>query len=173
MRFLTIFFTFSILFLGCSASTDTRYGNRQQDKVEVSSEQKVAVEDEFDLTPYRTKFEIPFDSSENTVNELDVWYDYEKIEPANEFQKTIVDSIPGFRVQVVSTDNLEEANGIRSEVYFKTNEKAIYIFFEPPFYVVRVGDFKNINDAKATSFKLNQLGFSGTKVVNDIINIYK
>ena len=102
-----------------------------------------------------------------------MWFEYPADDTIDQSQKTVVDTMAGYRVQVLSTDNLEEANGVRSEIFFKTNEKAIYVLFEPPFYIVRVGDYKNMNDAKALSFKLNQLGFSGTKVVNDLINIYK
>lgn len=168
---------FPLLFYSCSASTDTRYSKgapKETDKIE---EKPVVVEDDFDLTPYRTEIEIPKVITKTNVNHLDLWFGYPEETSVGEiekdFPKTVIDSIPGYRVQVISTDDLEEANGIRSEVYFKTNEKAIYVIFEPPFYLVRVGDYRNINDAKATSFKLNQLGFTGTKIVNDLINVYK
>lgn len=137
----------------------------------------MVVEDDFDLTPYKTEFEIHVENTKVNEDNLDLWYGYPEEnnigEIEKEFPKTVSDSIPGYRVQIISTDDLEEANGIRSEVYFKTNEKAIYVIFEPPFYLVRVGDYRNISDAKATSFKLNQLGFTGTKIVNDLINVYK
>lgn len=168
---------FSLIFYSCSASTDTRYSKSEGMEKGKIEEKTIVVEDDFDLTPYKTEFEILMDSSKAIENNLDLWYGYPEETEVGDIQKevpkTVIDSIPGYRVQVISTDDLEEANGVRTEVYFKTNEKAIYVIFEPPFYLVRVGDYRNINDAKATSFKLNQLGFTGTKVINDLINLYK
>lgn len=163
----------TILFYSCSASTDTRYSKEAEEKTSTNKSDEVLIEDEFDITPFRTKFEIPDNTKEHKEQPLDLWFGYPASTNNDQDEKAVIDTIPGYRVQVISTDNLEEANGIRTDVFFKTNEKAIYVIFEPPFYVVRVGDYKNINDAKALSFKLNQLGFSGTKVVNDLINIYK
>jgi len=62
-----------------------------------------------------------------------LWFSYPKDSAERQTQKTVIDTIPGYRVQVISTDNLDEANGVRSEVFFKTNEKDIYVVFEPPF----------------------------------------
>jgi hypothetical protein len=167
-----ILIPFALLLYSCSASTDSRYAKEiegeKPDDVETNE-----VEDDFDITPYKTTIEIPAENKETENRNLDLWYGYPKDSTEKQIRKTVVDTIPGYRVQVISTDNLDEANGVRSEVFFKTNEKDVYVIFEPPFYVVRVGDYKNINDAKALSFKLNQLGFPGTKVVNDLINIYK
>jgi SPOR domain len=167
-----IIIPFAILFYSCSASTDRRYST---DSEEISSEKnkEVITEDDFDLTEFKTKIELPSESRSEEKKPLDLWFDYQKSDSIDFTKKTIVDTIPGYRVQVISTDNLDEANNVRSEIFFKTNEKAIYVLFEPPFYIVRVGDYKNFNDAKALSFKLNQMGFANSKIVNDLINIYK
>ena len=171
--FLPIIILFAVFFYACSASTDTRYSKDSEKEVSKTKESEIIAEDDFDIKPFQTKIEIPFESKETKDIHLDLWFGYPEDITEDQTKKTVVDTIQGYRVQVISTDNLNEANGIRSEIYFKTNEKAIYVIFEPPFYVVRVGDYKNINDAKALSFKLNQMGFAGTKVVNDLINIYK
>lgn len=171
--FIPIIILFAVLFYSCSASTDTRYSKDSEKDVSKSKEKETIVEDDFDIKPFQTNIEIPVKTKESDDKPLDLWFGYSNDIPEDETLKTVIDTISGYRVQVISTDNLEEANGVRSEIYFKTNEKAIYVIFEPPFYVVRVGDCKNINDAKALSFKLNQMGFAGTKVVNDLINIYK
>ncbi len=162
-----------VFFYSCSASTDSRYGKISDKETPKTPDKEKLIEDDFDIKPYQTKIELPTEIQDSEEKQLDLWFNYPNDSSEVQPQKTIVDTIPGYRVQVLSTDNLDEANGVRSEIFFKTNEKAIYILFEPPFYIVRVGDYKNINDAKATSFKLNQLGFSGTKVVNDLINIFK
>ena len=91
----------------------------------------------------------------------------------NDTNKTVIKTVPGYRVQVISTDNLDEANTIRSEIYFKTNQKAVYVIFDPPFYKVEVGDFIDINDAKNLSFKFKQMGYKDARVVNETINIFE
>jgi len=173
LKFLPIVIPIAVFFYSCSASTDTRYSKDSEKEKSKPVGTENIVEDDFDINPYKTKIEIPAENKKAKNKNLDLWFSYPKDSTEGQTQKTVIDTIPGYRVQVISTDNLDEANGVRSEVFFKTNEKDIYVVFEPPFYVVRVGDYKNINDAKALSFKLNQLGFSGTKVVNDLINIYK
>jgi len=173
LKFLPFAIIVAIIFYSCSAATDTRYSKDSEKEISKTKEKEIIAEDDFDIKPYRTKIEIPNEKKETNNKTLDLWFGYPENISEDQTQKTVVDTIPGYRVQVISTDNLDEANGIRSEIFFKTNEKAIYVIFEPPFYVVRVGDYQNISDAKALSFKLNQMGFTGTKVVNDLINIYK
>jgi hypothetical protein len=163
----------SLLLISCSASTDTRYSKSVEKEDIPPIKHKSVVEDDFDIKPYQTEIEFRKNKITPDKKQLDLWFEYETKDSSELTAKTIIDTIPGYRVEVISTDNLDEANSIRSEIFFKTNEKAIYIIFEPPFYILRVGDYKNFNDAKAISFKLNQLGYSGTKVVNDLINIFK
>jgi hypothetical protein len=160
----------AFVFSACSASTDSRYPKGSQKEV---SQNEEYTEDSFNIEPYKAKMDIPDHKEEPIDKPLDLWFEYSARTDVKSDQKAPADTVPGYRVQVISTDNLEEATNIRSEIYFKANEKNIYILFEPPFYIVRVGDYKNINDAKALSFKLNQLGFSGTKVVSDLIIVYK
>ncbi len=56
-------------------------------------------------------------------------------------RKSLVGTADGFRVLVLTTDNIEEANQIKADVYFSQNSNEVYIDFEPPFYKVKVGDF--------------------------------
>lgn len=180
IRFLAIF-TALLLIYSCSASVDTRYSKEKGEDTEQKTAASSFIEDEFDITPYKIKLEIP--EEQKNKEPLDLWFNYDTLQNQQVISssslendiltKTAIDTIPGYRVEVASSDNFDEAAGIRSEIYFKTNEKAIYIIFEPPFYFVRVGDFRNIDKAKSASFKLNQLGFSGSRVVNDSIIIYK
>ena len=77
------------------------------------------------------------------------------------------------RVQVLSTDNIDEANRIRAEVYEKTTNKEVYVIFEPPFYKVKVGDFTSKSEADNLRFKLNQLGYTESKVVQETVNLFE
>ena len=79
----------------------------------------------------------------------------------------------GFRVQVYVTDNLEEADSLKSELAERIIQKNIYIIFDPPFYKVEVGDFKSVGDAKDLNFKLTQMGYTESRVIASTVNIYE
>ena len=170
------FFLVSFLLISCSASTSGRYGNNENKKENKEENKKTSSKNEnnesFDLTPYRATFNV--DAKEKAINseKPDVWYNYQNKIVSDTSAHQIVGQISGYRVQVFSTDNLEEADSIRTELYIKTNQKAVYISFEPPFYKVKVGDFLKISEAKDLSFKLNQIGYTEARVINDKINIY-
>lgn len=170
--FITLAFSAFMLY-SCSASTDTRYSKDAESKIDKNEEKSTLPEDDFDIEPFKTKIVIPNINKPIEPISSELWFGYPDSSEDIQTGKTVTDTIAGYRVQVISTDNLDEANGVRSEIYFKTNEKAVYVIFEPPFYVVRVGDYNNINDAQALSFKLSQMGYAGTKVVTDQINVFK
>ncbi len=168
----------SLFFIpSCGTSTGSRY-NRTADKEnekkfeEAKSEEKYP--ENFNLDNYRTKIDAPEIKRDSAVAaDLDAWYNYRTIPTKNDTNKTVIKTVPGYRVQVISTDNLDEANTVRSEIYFKTNQKAVYVIFDPPFYKVEVGDFIDINDAKNLSFKFKQMGYKDARVVNETINIFE
>ncbi len=167
-----------ILFIaGCSASTGSRYekNEKKEDKEVAETKKEPEVKTaEFDTYPYRETFDLktPPDNSVKS-EDLDLWFTYEKDTSGTNQSRTIVDQVDGYRVQITATDNLEEANQIRSEVYFKTNQKPVYVTFDPPFYKVKAGDFLNVNDARDFSFQLNQMGYKETKVVSEKVNVFK
>jgi SPOR domain len=175
LKILTAFIGIVILLTGCSASTGSRYETKEETETKTStstsSEKKVDISEDFDITPYETKIEIetPPLSSENLPP--DIWYGYKTTSPDS--VKQIIGTTDGYRVQVISTDDIDEANLVRSELYEKTTRKEVYIFFEPPFYKVKVGDFTSKSEAENLRFKLNQLGYLESKVVQETVNIFE
>ena len=162
-------FLLSIFFISCSASTADRYGNESNEKENKTEKKETKNGNEnnenFDLTPYRATFNV--ESKDKTIKSErpDVWYNYKTKTTFDTSAPQIVGQINGYRVQVFSTDNLEEADSIRTELYLETNQKAVYITFEPPFYKVKVGDFQKISEAKDLRFKLNQIGYTEARVI--------
>ncbi|NWF49055.1 MAG: SPOR domain-containing protein [Ignavibacteriaceae bacterium] len=168
----------------CGTSTGTRYSRENQSsdiekqenqtpENQVSIKEEITTE-EFDMTPYSSKLDLP-ESPElkpRTRNES-VWYGYENEKTSSlNNQRVILRSAEGYRVQVFSTDDLNEANNVKSDIYFKTGVKDIYLIFDPPFYKLRVGDFQQAADANSLYFKMKQMGYKESKVVKDIINIF-
>lgn len=173
-----------LILFGCSASTGSRYETEtsaskktekktgNQETVEDDSK-KITLNEDFDITSYKPHIKIEAKNNSEGVIPPDVWYGYENENSTGiKGNKNIIGTRDGYRVQVISTDNLEEANTVRSEIYFKTNNKEVYINFEPPFYKVKIGDFTDREEANNLKFKLNQLGYSEAKVVQETVNIF-
>ena len=101
-----------------------------------------------------------------------MWFDYGSPEMKTKI-KSLIGTSDGYRVLVLTTDNIEEANQIKADVYFSESFYEVYIDFEPPFYKVKTGDFDSQKSADDLRFKLNQLGYKEGKVIKDKINIFK
>jgi hypothetical protein len=159
------------IIVGCSASTGSRYETNVNDgEIENEDEQEMMVED-FDITPYKTEIDIEEVPSGNQVLPDDVWYGY--ADTVSTLSKNIAGTTDGYRVQVISSDNMDEANQVRAEIYFNTKNKEVYITFEPPFYKVKAGDFTSHSEANDFKFKLNQLGYPEARVIQETVNIFE
>jgi hypothetical protein len=171
LKLLIAFTAITMALVGCSASTGSRYETKKESGNETTTEVSNETAEDFDITPYQTEIEI--EASPIATDELpsDVWYGYGNQNSENE--RKIVGTTDGFRVQVLSTDDIDEANRVRAEVYEKTTRKEVYVIFEPPFYKVKVGDFTSKSEADNLRFNLNQLGYTESKVVQEMVNLFE
>jgi len=172
MKIYSALIILSILVLfGCSASTGDRYETKKGSKTGTTEEKADEIVENFDISPYKTEIDIEAPPITSDKLPPDVWYGYKNSAPQQE--KNIIRTAEGFRVQVLSTDDIDEANRVRAEIYEKTARKEVYVVFEPPFYKVKVGDFTSKTDANDLKFKLNQLGYTEAKVVQETVNIFE
>lgn len=159
---------------GCGAvSTSGRYetGDSQKEKTET---EKVETAETFNLKPYRPDLNLEtkeFITDVYTENS-GAWFEYDSIIEPNK-NKKIVGTEDGYRVQVIATDDLDEANKINTEINSQIPTQRSYVNFEPPFYKVKVGDFTEISEANNLRFRLSQMGFTESKVVRETINIFE
>ncbi|MGA8265558.1 MAG: SPOR domain-containing protein [Ignavibacteriaceae bacterium] len=157
--------------LGCGSSTGSRYNNEETKGNEHKSEKNL--NENFDISKYKTTIDFN-DNSTPIANEIiSAWYDYPVKIDTNIDQTTIINTANGYRVRVSSTEKLNEADTLRNKLYAKTNQKHIYIIFDPPFYRIEVGDFTEISTARDLKFRLNQLGYNEARVVSERVNVYK
>lgn len=170
MKLIISSFLIGLIIFGCSASTDSRYSTKKETNKESAEEKEKIIED-FDITPYKT--DITIEAAPIATDKIppDVWYEYDDSSSAHE--KIIIGTVDGYRVQVLSTDDIDQANLIRAEIYEKTTRMEVYIIFEPPFYKVKAGDFSSKNEAEDLRFKMNQLGYTESKVVQETVNLFK
>lgn len=162
----------SVLFSSCSASSTVRYDREKEKKSSEEKEQKT--KEDFNIVPFRTTIDIKEKEPDNEETpDLNPWYSFEQKDTASVQEKSIVGTTNGFRVQVLATDKLEEADSLKSELSLKVINKNIYVIFDPPFYKVEVGDFVSMSEAKNLDFKLNQMGYTETRVVASTVNIFE
>jgi hypothetical protein len=168
MKYILLFngLLFIILFFyGCGASTASRYEKDEEQKdISVADISEETLLPPFDMTPYQSRFN--FDITEETY-EGEIWYEYDTLNSGSDIN--LVEK-EGYRVEVLTTDDLEEANNMRSELRFGIRQN-VYIIFDPPFYRVRTGDFESRNAAENLIFKLRQLGYQESRIVSDIIKV--
>jgi hypothetical protein len=162
----------SLFLVSCGTSTGSRYLQGKEYQKEEKTD-TTRYPENFDLTKYHSKIEIKGNAKAEDSSAADVWYSYDASANTSDTAHTIIKTMPGYRVLVLSTDNLDEANNMRSEIYFKSDHAAVYVIFDPPFYKVEAGDFSDINDAQSFNFKLKQMGYNEVRVVKETINKFK
>lgn len=172
ISFILVFLPFFLY--SCGASSTVRYDRNSEKKETRNETENKNYKENFDITPYRTEIDImekPSGTAE--IPDINPWYDYGDKDTISVQEKSIVGTTNGFRVQVLATDNLEEADSLKSELSLKVNQKNIYVIFDPPFYKVEVGDFISMSDAKDLNFKLNQMGYTDSRVIASTVNIFE
>ncbi len=76
--------------------------------------------------------------------------------------------VPGFRVQLISTRDEEEARSVMRNAVISFSEN-VYREYDNPYYKIRVGDFKSRYEASLVQEKAIELGFHEAWVVRAII----
>ena len=87
--------------------------------------------------------------------------------------------IPGYRVQVYSSNQQQKAKAeaLRLEEKLKDQlSQTVYVQYVPPFWKVRIGDFRSYEEAKLYKHEVVQLFptlVGNTYIVRDQINVLK
>lgn len=75
----------------------------------------------------------------------------------------------GYRIQVVSTTNREQAFKIKADLLTRFPEEKTYVMFQSPYFKVRFGNFLKREDAEKMRKPLNKLFPQGVYIVEDAI----
>jgi hypothetical protein len=75
----------------------------------------------------------------------------------------------GFRIQVLSTTEIDTANAVKAELSNLPESIGIYIIYDAPYYKVRVGDYLSRPDANLLLKSLIDRGYSDAWIVADRI----
>jgi hypothetical protein len=76
-------------------------------------------------------------------------------------------TIPGFRVQVLSTTEIDSANAVRDRLSNLPQSVGIYVTYDSPYYKVRVGDFSSRPAANPLLKAMIDRGYSDAWIVPD------
>lgn len=82
----------------------------------------------------------------------------------------LTDEIPGYRIQISSSNDREEIYTLRTEVTTKFSETKNYIIYDQPYYRLKIGDFKTRLEARSFLEEVIQQ-FPSAFLVSDNIKI--
>lgn len=80
-------------------------------------------------------------------------------------------SAPGFRIQVVSTNDRNKAFTAKSTIYQQFPELKAYLLYQSPFYKLKVGNFLKREDAEEYLTAIKQYFPAGVYIVRDVIEV--
>lgn len=106
---------------------------------------------------------------QGTIEVLEPWSVTHLLDRHAEFIEEI-ETIEGFRVQLVATSDLDAANDVKARALMRFKEYKTYLDFFSPYYKVRVGDFRTKLEAFKCLKEL-QAVFPDAYIVIDMVEI--
>ncbi|HWC53340.1 MAG TPA: SPOR domain-containing protein [Chitinophagaceae bacterium] len=77
----------------------------------------------------------------------------------------------GFRIMVINTSKRNEAIDAKAKMYMYFPELKAYLIYQSPYFRLKVGNFRDRDDAEEYQKKINKYFPNGVFVVNDIIEV--
>ena len=79
--------------------------------------------------------------------------------------------VPGFRIQVMNTNDRNKAIEAKTKIYQEFPELKAYLMWKAPFYRLKVGNFKDRKEAEEYLSSIQRIFTSGVYVVRDTIEV--
>lgn len=86
---------------------------------------------------------------------------------ATTLETAVAETIQGFRIQILSSNDIDEASKVKNDAQQILERDNVYLVFDAPYYKVRVGDFQTKPDANKMLKFLNERGFTDAWIVPD------
>ncbi|HYC40437.1 MAG TPA: SPOR domain-containing protein [Chitinophagaceae bacterium] len=77
----------------------------------------------------------------------------------------------GFRLMIISTTNREEAIAAKTKIYTYFPELKAYLWYQSPYFRLKVGNFKEREDAESYRHRLNVYFPKGVFIMRDIVEV--
>ncbi len=159
MRFFSLYFLMFLLAvgIGCSGS-----GGTAPEKPQKGSKDLI-------LEKYESSFRPSnYDPDITSIIKADTNYT-----EATKISDLIVpvqpETLQGFRIQVILTQDIEQASRIRDDITKSFGDNVVYIVYDLPYYKVRVGNFAEREEAGESMKKLTGMGYKDAWIVPDKI----
>ena len=79
--------------------------------------------------------------------------------------------MPGYRIQVISTNDRNKALDAKTKVYQRFPELTPYVVYQAPFFKIKVGNFKERSEAEKYLQDVQRIFSTGVYVVRDVIEV--
>jgi hypothetical protein len=109
-----------------------------------------------------------YDPDPKTV-EGEARHQRDSVEAALVSVTAVPETIAGFRVQVLFTQEIEQANTVRDNLSPQMPDQWVYVVYDAPYYKVRVGNFADRSEAGVILKNLVDLGYKDAWIVPDNI----
>lgn len=80
-------------------------------------------------------------------------------------------SMSGYRIQVINSNDRNKVFALKAKIYQSYPELKPYLMYQPPFYKLKVGNFKTKEEAEEYRKELAREYPTGLYVVRDIIEV--
>jgi len=77
----------------------------------------------------------------------------------------------GYRLMIISTINRDEAISAKTKIYTYFPELKAYMWYQSPYFRLKVGNFKEREDAEAYQKRLNIYFPRGVFIMRDIVEV--
>jgi SPOR domain len=139
----------------------------QAQTVPSATDSLAPVQKENMITYERTFRPSEYDSSLQLVHERDTVPNSLLSIPLDSLSLTQQDTVQGFRIQVLSTDNYDDATLTRDNLNAELPDQWVYMVYDAPVYKIRVGDYLNHADANRAVESFVEKGYKDAWVVPD------
>ena len=161
MRLVFFMAALALFLAGCSSGSSTR--NESTTGTTVNSDELTAYEADFRPSDYDANLDEYF--KKNTIDSTVVApVDTQSVEEEPE-----PETIQGYRVQLFSSTDFEEANAKKAEAESLFPEEKFYVVYDAPVYKIRGGNFRTRFDADKLSKRLEKHGYRNAWIVPDRI----
>ncbi|MEO5997542.1 MAG: SPOR domain-containing protein [Chitinophagaceae bacterium] len=80
-------------------------------------------------------------------------------------------NMPGFRIQIINTNDRKAAIDAKTKVYHLYPELKAYIQYQSPYYRLKVGNFKTKEEAEEYQSSLSRDFANSVSIVRDVIEV--
>ena len=80
-------------------------------------------------------------------------------------------TVPGFRIQVINTNDRNQALAAKTKVYQLYPELKVYLLYQAPYFRLRVGNFKTMPEAEPYQKTMSKQFQGNVTIVRDIIEV--